>query len=86
MNRDDVQVVMTYVIALLILSGAFVLIYQNIGDTSQAWLAVGLVAGYVFRDAGGNAAARNAAKVADATNAANIANGGTGATGGTPSR
>jgi len=48
-------------------------------------LAVGLVAGYVFRDAGGNAAARNAAKVANATTAANM-NGGTGATGGSPSR
>lgn len=69
MNRDTIQIVATYAIALLILAGSFVLIYQGIGDTAQAWLAVGLVAGYVFRDAGGNAGARNAEKVANATNA-----------------
>jgi hypothetical protein len=66
MTRDNIQLVMTYVIALLILVGSFVLIYQNVGDSGQAWLAVGAVLGYVFRDAGGSAGAHNAASVAAA--------------------
>lgn len=42
--------------AILVLAGAFVLIFANRGDSGQAWLAVGAVIGYVFRDAGGAAA------------------------------
>jgi len=66
MNRDTVQLVATYVIALLILAGSFALIWQGRGDTAQAWLAIGAVMGYVFRDAAGNAATRNAERIATA--------------------
>jgi hypothetical protein len=64
MSQDTLRTVATYVIAVLILAGAFVLIYQARGDVSQAWLAVGAVLGYVFRDAGGAAATRNVERIA----------------------
>lgn len=66
--KDNIQVIAPYAIAILILVGAFVLIYYQKGDSGQAWLAIGAVIGYVFRDAGGNAGARNAERVAQATN------------------
>lgn len=59
----DIRTIATYLIAALVLIGAFVLIYQGRGDAGQAWLAVGAILGYVFRDAGGAAGASNAASI-----------------------
>lgn len=61
--NTDIRTLLTYAIGALVLVGAFVLIYQGRGDSGQAWLAVGAVLGYVFRDAGGAAAASNAAMI-----------------------
>lgn len=71
MNQELVRTIATYAIAVLVLAGAFLLIYQGRGDTSQAWLAIGAVLGYTFRDAGGAAATSQAVKVAQATSATN---------------
>ncbi len=57
MTSDTLKTAATYVIAALILIGAFVLIYQAKGDPAQAWLVIGAIVGYVFRDAGGASAA-----------------------------
>jgi len=56
MNQDTIRTVATYAIATLILIGAFVLIFDAKGDPAQAWLVVGAIVGYVFRDAGGASA------------------------------
>jgi hypothetical protein len=66
MNSDTARTLFTYAIAILVLIGAFFLIYQGRGDSGQAWLAVGAVFGYVFRDAGGAAATSNAVRIAAA--------------------
>ena len=59
MNLDALRTAGTYGIAAVVLLASFVLIYQGRGDAAQAWLAVGTVLGYIFRDAGG-ASATNA--------------------------
>ena len=59
MNLDALRTAATYVLALVVLLASFALIYQGRGDAGQAWLAVGTVLGYLFRDAGG-ASATNA--------------------------
>lgn len=66
MSTDTIRTAATYLIAILILAGAFALIYTARGDSGQAWLAIGAVLGYVFRDAGGAAATRNVERIAAA--------------------
>jgi hypothetical protein len=68
MSGDTIRLIATYVIALLVLVGAFVLIYTAKGDAGQAWLAVGAVLGYVFRDSAGREATLNAVRTANAVN------------------
>lgn len=66
MSRDTIQLVATYGIATLVLAGAFALIWAARGDSGQAWLAIGAILGYVFRDSGGASATRSAIAVAAA--------------------
>lgn len=60
MSPELVRTIATYLIAVLVLIGSFVIIYQGRGDVGTAQIALGAVLGYVFRDAGGAAAVRNA--------------------------
>lgn len=71
MNQELLRTIATYGIATLVLLGAFLLIYQARGSDSQAWLAIGAVLGYVFRDAGGAAATGQAVRLQTASAAAN---------------
>jgi heme A synthase len=69
MSRDTIQLIATYAIAALILLGGFLIIRdpaQTDAQKTQAWLLVGLVAGYIFRDAGGASATRSAVQIAAA--------------------
>lgn len=61
--RADIQLLATYLIAVLVLIGAFILIFTERGDSAQSWLAVGAILGYVFRDAGGEAATRSVERI-----------------------
>jgi hypothetical protein len=72
MDQATIRLVFTYLVAILVLVGAFVLIFTSTGDSGQAWLAIGAVMGYIFRDAGGAAATNNAIRVANATNGAPV--------------
>lgn len=56
MTSDTIKTIATYAIAGLILVGAFVLLFDAKGQDSQAWLTIGAIVGYIFRDAGGSAA------------------------------
>ena len=56
-----------YVIALAIIVGCFVLIYQGKGDQTQPWALMGLIVGWIVRDSAGNQATANVAKIAAAT-------------------
>lgn len=62
MSADTFQAAAKYVVALVILIGAFVLIYQEKGDVTQAWTVIGLVAGWIVRDSAGQQATSNAVK------------------------
>lgn len=55
-----------YVIALAIIAGAFVLIYQGKGDQTQPWTVIGLIAGWIIRDSAGNSATANVERIAAA--------------------
>lgn len=66
MNQDFFRVIATYILAALIVLGSFLLIYQGRGDQPQAWLCIGAVIGYLFRDSGGSAAARDVERAAQA--------------------
>jgi hypothetical protein len=55
-----------YLIALALIGGCFVLIYQGKGDQTQPWTVIGLIAGWIIRDSAGNSAAANVATIAAA--------------------
>jgi len=55
-----------YIIALSLIVGCFVLIYQGRGDQTQPWTVIGLIAGWIIRDSAGNSAASNVATIAAA--------------------
>ena len=55
-----------YVIALTLIAGCFILIYQGKGDQTQPWTVIGLIAGWIIRDSAGNSAASNVATIAAA--------------------
>lgn len=58
MQSDTIRLLASYVIAILVLAGAFVLIYENRGDSGQAWLAIGAVLGWAFNRESSAASAR----------------------------
>ena len=55
-----------YIIALSLIAGCFILIYQGRGDQTQPWTVIGLIAGWIIRDSAGNSAASNVATIAAA--------------------
>lgn len=55
-----------YGISVLVLLGAFALIWFSRGTEEQAWLAIGIVLGNLFRDQAGSAATSNAERIASA--------------------
>lgn len=67
MSLDSLNVAAKYVIALTVIVGCFVLIYEGKGDQVQPWTVIGLVVGWIIRDSSGNQAAANVAKIAAAT-------------------
>lgn len=67
MSSDTLQTIGKYVIAVAVIVGAFVLIYQQRGDSGQAWLAIGTVTGWIVRDSAGQSATTNAVKTIAAT-------------------
>jgi hypothetical protein len=75
MTQDTLRTLFTYIVAVLILIGAFVLIFDARGDAGQAWLAVGAVLGYVFRDAGGASATGQVLRIQAAQPTATVTSG-----------
>jgi hypothetical protein len=63
---DQIQTVAKYVIALTVIVGCFVLIYQTRGDQVQPWTIIGLIVGWIIRDSAGNAATANMERLAAA--------------------
>lgn len=61
---DTINGVAKYVIALAVIVGAFVLIYQGRGDQVQPWTVIGLIVGWIIRDSAGNSAASDATRIA----------------------
>lgn len=61
---DTINGVAKYVIALAVIVGAFVLIYQGRGDQVQPWTVIGLIVGWIIRDSAGNSAASDSARIA----------------------
>lgn len=55
-----------YAIALSLIAGCFILVYQGKGDQTQPWTVIGLIAGWIIRDSAGNSAAANVATIAAA--------------------
>lgn len=70
---DTIRLVMTYVIAVLVLIGAFALIYQGRGDTGQAWLTIGLVTGFVFNKESTTSGARQTERAVTLGSTASVA-------------
>jgi hypothetical protein len=64
--NSNLQMKATYGIAVLVLAGAFALIWFSRGTEEQVWLAIGLVLGFVFRDSAGASATNNAERIAAA--------------------
>ena len=64
-----------YVIALSLIVGCFVLVYQTKGDQTQPWTVIGLIAGWIIRDSAGASAAANVATIAAATPSAPVPGG-----------
>jgi hypothetical protein len=62
--REVIDTGAKYVIALVVIIGCFVLIYQGKGDQTQPWTVIGLIAGWIIRDSAGNSAASNVATIA----------------------
>ncbi len=63
---DTLNAAAKYVIALSLIVGCFVLVYQAKGDQTQPWTVIGLIAGWIIRDSAGNSAAANVATIASA--------------------
>jgi hypothetical protein len=61
---DTLETAAKYAIALTVIIGCFVLIYQSRGDQVQPWTVIGLVVGWIIRDSAGNSSAQNVARIA----------------------
>jgi hypothetical protein len=64
MTIDVLNNAAKYLIALTLIAGCFILIYQGKGDQTQPWTVIGLIAGWIIRDSAGNSAASNVARIA----------------------
>jgi hypothetical protein len=63
---DTLNSAAKYIIAITLIIGCFVLVYQAKGDQTQPWTVIGLIAGWIIRDSAGNSAAANVATIAAA--------------------
>jgi len=63
---DVINTVAKYVIALTVIVGCFLLVYQGKGDQTQPWALMGLIVGWIVRDSAGNSSAANVARIAAA--------------------
>ncbi len=63
---DTLNATAKYAIALSLIAGCFILVYQGKGDQTQPWTVIGLIAGWIIRDSAGNSAAANVATIAAA--------------------
>ncbi len=66
MTREIIDTLAKYIIATIVVSACFFIIYNERGDSVQAWTLLGLVVGWLIRDSAGNSASANTAKVAAA--------------------
>jgi hypothetical protein len=53
-----------YAIALTVIIGCFLLIYQGRGDQVQPWTVIGLIVGWIIRDSAGNSATADVQRIA----------------------
>lgn len=63
---ETINGVAKYVIALVVIVGCLVLIYQSRGDQVQPWTIIGLIVGWIIRDSAGNAASADVQRIAAA--------------------
>jgi hypothetical protein len=66
MSSDTMRVLLTYGIAAIVLVASFILIYQGRGDQPQAWLVIGTMMGYIFRDTAGRQAVSDVERISAA--------------------
>ena len=62
--NDLLQSVAKYAIALVVIIGCLLLIYQSRGDQVQPWTIIGLIVGWIIRDSAGNSATSNVERIA----------------------
>jgi hypothetical protein len=62
--REMIDTAAKYVIALVVVVGCLVLIYQSRGDPVQPWTIMGLIIGWIIRDSAGNSSSANLARLA----------------------
>ena len=68
MNTNAIQVIAKYVIALGVIAGCFLIIYQAVqgADLTQPWTIIGLIVGWIIRDSAGTSAAGDVERIAAA--------------------
>jgi hypothetical protein len=64
--RELIDTGAKYVIALVVVVGCLILIFQAKGDETQAWTIIGLVIGWIIRDSAGNSSSANLVRLAQA--------------------
>jgi hypothetical protein len=62
MSADLISTIGKYVIALAVIAGSFVIIYQD-ANNAQPWTVVGLIVGWIIRDSAGQSATSNAVRL-----------------------
>jgi hypothetical protein len=68
MRTETIQTAAKYLIALVVIGGCFLIIYQAApdADLTQPWTIIGLIVGWIIRDSAGNDATSNVARIAAA--------------------
>lgn len=62
MSDETLNTVGTYLIALVVIVGAFAVIWSNKGDLTLPYSAISLIVGWIVRDNAGSSATTNAVK------------------------
>jgi hypothetical protein len=63
---DLLSSIAKYAIALVVIIGCLVLIYQGRGDQVQPWTVIGLIVGWIIRDSAGSSASADVQRIAAA--------------------
>ena len=68
MVTDTIQTVAKYLIALTVIAGCFLIIYQAPleADLTQPWTIIGLIVGWIIRDSAANSATSDMQRIASA--------------------